>query len=782
VISQNTLELLEFDKLLGIISDIAKSPASKKVILEITPLKTKDDISIRQELINEIIILYQEGNQLPIFSFPDLSNSFQKARPEGAVLDATELYGFLNLFEIISDILSNINKRKNSPFLQSLIKPLTGFPEMQKILQKSIDSEGNIKDTASALLFELRNSARRLTNRIRKKLEEMLNDPDIDRFLQDEFITQRSGRWVIPVRMDSKGQVAGVVHDVSSSGQTAFLEPVAIISISNELENILAEQKAEEIKILQNLTSRIRENLESIENEFKIVVYFDVLNCISLLAEKIKMEIPTLSFESVINIVNARHPLLYLSFIKTSYYREVVPLNVKLGGESTVMVITGANAGGKTLAIKTIGLLLLMAMSGMPIPADSSSAFPIFENVLVDIGDEQSIENNLSTFSAHIKNISEIISHAASKTIVLIDEIGKGTDPDEGGALACAILNELKKKGSLVFATTHISAIKGFVYKSEGMINASMEFNQKTYTPLYRLRVGEPGMSHAFETARKYGLQDNIIEDAKRLIGSIKVEFDNLISELNDKRNQYEASISEINLLNVELEENNRQLLKKISDTEDAYKEIISNAYLEASRIISATKSEINAIIAETKEKKKEALRQLNVKQQEIEKKIRQLSKADQKAIEIDQIKEGDSVFVKSLGKDAIVVGKNTRLRQLKIRAEGKDLIISATDVYYSKGSREKEIVPVFEPQSHEQASSLNIIGKRVDEALSMLETFINQASMAGLREVRIIHGIGKMILKKAVHEHMKGHPLVKDFISSPFEEGGQGVTIVRLI
>lgn len=783
MISQNEFELLEFNKLLGIISDIAKSPASKKAILEIRPLVSIDDISIRQNLINEILIMYQEVNSLPIFSFPDLFHLFQKVRPEGAVLEGYELYGFLTLFDIISDIFSHINKRKNSPLLHNLTAPLTGFPEIQRALRKSIDSEGNIFDDASALLFELRGKARRLTGRIKKKLEEMLNDADVSKFLQDEFITQRSGRWVIPVRMDSKGQVAGVMHDVSSSGQTAFIEPITIISISNELENILVEQKAEEIRILQNLTSNIREVIDLIEVEFKIVVYFDVLNCISLLADKLKMEIPKLGSGNTISIVNARHPLLYLSFIKASYERQVVPLNVNLGSDNTVMVITGANAGGKTLAIKTIGLLLLMAMSGMPVPADSSSSFPIVNNILVDIGDEQSIENDLSTFSAHIKNISGIIRNSGTKTLVLIDEIGKGTDPDEGAALACAILNELKTRGAIVFATTHLSTIKGFVYKSKGMINASMEFDQNTFTPLYRLRVGEPGMSHAFETARKYGLQDSIIEDARRLLGNLKVELDNLIAELNEKRQYYEVSNLKVQGLQAELEEKNSLLLRKISDAEDSTRKILSNAYSEATTIISDARRDIYAIMADAKEKKKEALRQLNLRQREIEEKIRELDKDEYPVPEIDEIKEGDSVFVKSLGHDALVVGKNAKLKQLKIRTGGKNIIISLSDTGFSKGKPSKTTSETIESPVHDEISAtLNIIGMRVDEALSRLEPFLNQTSLAGLGEVKIIHGIGKMILRKAVHEHIKGHPLVKDFNSSAFGEGGEGVTIVRLV
>lgn len=783
MISKNAFELLEFNKLLQIISETSKSPATKKAILEISPLNNLDEIYRRYALIREIMLMYQRGYPMRIFSFPDLSNLFRKVKPDGSVIEAKELYGFLILFDIIADLLAHINKIKDSTSLHALIAPLTGFPDIAHILRKSIDSEGNILDNASMSLFEIRSKIRKLTAKIKKKLEEFLNDPNFSKFLQDEFITQRSGRWVIPVRMDAKGQIAGVVHDISNTGQTAFIEPIAIIGMSNELENLLAEQKAEEIRILQILTNRIREFIDKIENEYQIVVYFDTLNCISSFAETLQMQIPLLNKDGTIKIFNAKHPLLFLSYKRASYTRDVVPLNVSLGGEKTVMVITGANAGGKTLAIKTVGLLLLMAMSGIPVPADSSSCFPIVDNVLVDIGDEQSIETNLSTFSAHIKNISTIIEKAAEKTVVLIDEIGKGTDPDEGAALACAILNELRIKGCLVFATTHLSSIKVFVYKSEGMVNASMEFDQKTYTPLYKLRIGEPGLSHAFETARKYGLQDNIIDYAKRLLGNNKIEIDNLISELNEKRFEYERLNLEIESIKTELEEKNRLLVKKLQEAENSSKEIISKAYLEASRIISSTKSEINAIMKEAKEKSKESLKKLNEKQIEIEQRISDINKDDNPVPDINILKEGDSVFVKSLGHDAIVAEKNIKLRQLKIRTGGKDIIIPISDVTFSKGKPSKGPAVNLEPSFREEIStSLNIIGMRVDEALSNLEPFINQASLAGLPEIRVIHGIGKMILKKAVSEHLKGHPLIKDFFSAPYGEGGEGVTIIRLI
>ncbi|MCX8031118.1 MAG: endonuclease MutS2 [Thermodesulfovibrionales bacterium] len=784
MISYNTIEHLEFNKLLFMIADIAKSQASKRATLQIKPLKSLEEIKLRQDLIKEIMQMYSEGTPLPIFDFKDLTLSFEKVRPEGSILEGKEIYDYLVLFNIIFDICENIARRKNSPHLKALISPLTGFPELVKIFHKSVDSDGNIKDSASSLLFELRTRVRGLNNKIKKKLEEILSRPEVSKFLQDEFITQRSGRWVIPVRMDSKGQVAGVVHDISSSGQTAFIEPVEIIAISNELESLLAEQKAEEIRILRTLTAKIRENLTKIEEEFKIVVYFDILNCIANFAQSLRMENPLIITENRIKLKDARHPLLHLTFKKQSLNKEVVPLNVYLGKGTTVMVITGANAGGKTITIKTIGLLVLMALSGMPIPADSLSEIPLLDNVLVDIGDDQSIESNLSTFTAHIKNMSEIIFKSAPRTLVLIDEIGKGTDPDEGAALACAILNELHLKGSIVFATTHLSAIKSFVYKHKHMINASMEFDELTRSPLYRLKIGEPGLSYAFEMAKKYGLPERIIEEAKQLMDRSKFEFEALVSELNRRVREYDNLISAINFKKSQIEEKEKLLEKKQKDLEDKKKEIFFNAYTEAQKVIVDTKRDINNILEQNKEKKKEALRLLREKQKEVEERIKEFThnNADQD-LDIDRIKEGDTIFIKSISKKAKVIGKNFKLKQLKVKIDSKELYVPIADTNLATPDLNIQDFQTYHGLEFETVpDSLNIVGRRVDEALSMLESFLNQATLAGISEVKIIHGVGKMILKRAVHEHLKNHPLVKGFSSQSHEKGGEGITIVRLI
>jgi len=783
---ERSLETLEFDKLLGVIADFAKSDASGRAILNISPLKSTKDINERLRLIEEIRLMSQKSRPLSVSPFSDISPILQKVRPEGAVLDPHELSGFMAFLSTASSLLSQVKDNKDLPFLNALIEDLTGHPDLLHILKQSIDSEGNILDSASFTLSDLRTKIKTLENRIRKKLEEMVRDERVAVFLQDDFITQRSGRWVIPVRMDSKGQVSGVVHDVSKSGETAFIEPLKIISLSNELENLIAEQKAEEIRILRNISSKIRAVASEIELEFKTVVYLDVLNCIACFADKLDMESPMINEQGVTNLVRARHPLLMLALKKRGELQHIVPVDVRLGGDNTVMVITGPNAGGKTITIKTIGLLLVMALSGMPVPADSSSSIPLIRNLLVDIGDQQSIENNLSTFSAHVSNISEILKNADSETITLIDELGTGTDPDEGAALACAVLKELKNKGALVFATTHLTGIKGFVHKTEGMLNASMEFDQKTLTPLYQLRVGEPGQSHALETAKRYGLPESIIESAKDILGVRKIEMDSLIYDLNEKRRQYEKALNELQLQQSEMEKKERLFAEKLSEAESCQNEILSNSYKEASEIILNTKREMHALVDELKKKGKdkfrEVLKHVESIQESVSEKIRELDKNNKSAPSIDELKEGDIVFIRTIGHDASIIKINRKDNCLRVRAGSIEMEVPLSEVGFKKDlSAEVEKGGILVERLDEVSSEINIVGLRVDEALSRLEPFLNHASLAGFSEITIIHGVGAGILSRAVREYLTGHPLVKNFRSGTQTEGGAGVTIVSM-
>ncbi|MBI3752961.1 MAG: endonuclease MutS2 [Deltaproteobacteria bacterium] len=786
MIPQNSLDLLEFNKLLEIIAQRAKSDASRSVVLSIRPLSDRNEIEKRFALIQEIRRMAQEGRPLSILPFADIGPLLQKVRPDDAILEPLELVGIMDFLHAIHETSVQIRKDISLISLNEIMGSIAIRTELLHSLNSSIDREGNILDSASPRLAELRAEKRRLENRVRKRLEDIIRGEKIAPFLQDDFITQRSGRWVIPVRMDSKGQVQGVVHDVSRTGETAFVEPLAVIGLSNELENIIADEKAEGIRVLRQLGALIRETADGLEHEFRILVFLDMLNCIASLAQEFDMKTPVVHEENALFLAQARHPLLLHA---ARHKNAIIPLDARLGGDKTVMIITGPNAGGKTVAIKTVGLLMLMALSGMPVPAGDATVIPLFHNLLVDIGDRQSLADNLSTFTAHLANMMEFLRKADSKTLVLIDEMGTGTDPEEGAALAGAILKELCDKGSLVFATTHLADIKIFAHKQERMLNAAMEIDRTTLAPLYQLRIGEPGQSFALETAQRYGLPDEIIQSAKAILGRTKVDMETLIRDLEIKRRHYEEALEKVEMQSHELKRREMQTAELLRDAEAQKKAILAEAYKQASEAVSDIKTKMQILFQEMKKREKivgtrhvaPLLKEAASLQDEVSDKIKAYENIE--PLSPDELKQGDVVFVKTLGYDAAVVKILKKKDRLKVKAGNLEMEVAIADVGRRTGKSAEVITAASKTTVSDESAErrLNLIGLRVDEALPRLEEFLNHAALAGLSEVTIIHGIGAGILAKAVREHVSGHPLVKSFRGGEQSEGGGGVTVVSL-
>lgn len=794
MIPQTTLTALEFNKLLEIIAQHAKSDASRSAILSIKPLSSRNEIEKRFACIKEIRRMSQDARPLTILSFADIAPILEKTVPEHAILEPLELVGITDFLHAIHEAVSQI-RRSERPFAPTALHELTqnilSRTELLQSLRSAVDAEGNILDSASPHLAELRSEKRRLENKIKRQLEKIIQDEQTAVFLQDTFITQRSGRWVIPVRMDSKGQVPGVAHDVSRTGETAFIEPMAVIGLSNEYENIIADEKAEVMRILRELAARVREAADGLESEFRILVYLDMLRSISVVADELKMHVPDISDNNVIHLSNARHPLLLHAAIQKNKAPDIVPIDARLGGDKTVMIITGPNAGGKTVALKTIGLLSVMALSGMPVSAGEATTIPFFKNLLVDIGDRQSIADHLSTFTAHLSNMMEFLNKADSATLILIDEMGTGTDPEEGAALACAILKELRGKGSLVFATTHLTDIKVFAHRETALVNASMEFDRKTFAPLYKLRAGEPGQSFALETAERYGLPQKIIESARNMLGKKRAELEHLIHDLDQKRKEHEEMVELLEKQKSELKAKEEQIDNLLRDTEAQKKAALAAAYEEASEIVSGIKRKMQAIFEEMKKREKivgtrhvaPLIKEAATAQEEISQKIKEYEEAEAEQVSVDDLKEGDTVFVKSLGHDASIVKIFKKKNRIKVKAGSFEMEVAINDVGKNRGKEiESSRTGVRMLHAEETAASrINMIGMRVDEALPKLEKFLNDAALAGLSEVVVIHGIGAGILSKAVREYISGHPLVKDFRSGEQFEGGGGVTVVVL-
>lgn len=775
---------LEFDKVLSAIAGFTKSDASRRAVFSISPLKSIEQIQKRQLLIREIRFLSEKGKPLSITPFKDISLLIHKVNLVDSVLEPMELYDILVFLKVVSSVFTQIKEASHLHHLKELISGYSEHPEIISLLEKSVDSEGNLLDSASWELSELRRKIKRLEQKIRSRLSEIIKDEKVSKFLQDTFITQRSGRWVIPVRMDSKGQVPGVVHDISKSGETAFLEPLNIIGLSNELENVIAEAKAEEIRILKRISKIIREISVEIEAEFGVIVFIDMLNAISIFAEQFRMEFPEITDKKEIKLIDARHPILEMSLKTKEMPRSVIPVSVYLGKNDNVMVITGPNAGGKTITIKTVGLLTLMALCGMPVSSDSSSHIPFVKEILVDIGDSQSIEDNLSTFSAHISQISEIIKRASSDSLILIDELGTGTDPEEGAALSCAVLKELRDKKAFVFATTHLTEIKAFVYKTEGMINASMEFDHKTLTPLYKLKIGEPGRSYAFQTAERYGLPVSIIESARSIMGVKNVELEELLRDLEEKKRYYEMAISTIEKEKKDIEKKKEALNKILSYTEEQKKEILLKAHEEALGIVTNAKRDIAILMDELKKKDisnlKKDIKDLEIIQRDMLRKIKEI-KAEEPSVAVN-LKEGDRVYLKSFNTEATIV-RFLGDERLKVRKNSIEFEVSLQDVrmYQNNGSTDIPGSINLIGEYEQVETKINLIGLRVEDALRKLEKFLDKACLSGLSEVAIIHGLGTGALSRAVKEHLSHNPIIKDYRKGMDSEGGAGVTIAIL-
>jgi DNA mismatch repair protein MutS2 len=773
LISKETLQGLEFDRILEHVATLAHCLASHNAALAIAPLSGKPEMEQRLGLVQEIRSLTRQGIALKLAAFEDITRQIRAVRPAGSVISPLELQHFIPTLRVMSALRAQINFRTDIPLLIEHAGVITGFPDILNPLEHTVNAEGEILDSASRLLADLRGRKKGLTARIKRRLEEIVRERHTAIFLQDDFITQRSGRWVIPVRMDSKGMVPGVVHDVSNTGETAFMEPLEIIGLANELENLAADERAEEIRVVRQICDWIREDADQMLEQFQALVRLDVLNCIAELSDTLRCETPIISDTQRLELKSARHPIL------TLMGRDVVPLDMELSGEHGVMVVTGPNTGGKTIAIKSAGLLSVMALCGMPVPALPGTTLPLVANILVDIGDEQSIAQSLSTFSAHISKISSIMAQAGRGTLVLLDELGTGTEPGQGAAIACAVLKELQGKGALVVATTHLTEIIGFVQRETGMVNAAMAFDRERLVPLYRLTVGEPGESHALEIASRYGLPEHVVRFARGMIGTMEADFHALLRELKDKRAQLERTLEDLAQREEHLVRGERDLATRAAQAEQLVKSAKEKGYLEAQEVLRRARREVNAIIEQARQDKaKEAKALLDQAEQQVEEVLAELHPEEELAA--DQVEVGRTLYVKPLNCDAQILSVDRRAGRVRVRAGSMELEVAIGALAKRRGKEHKvqQKKRAIQEEQPEPASEINLLGMRVEEALDELERFLNHATLARKPEVRIVHGKGTGALMRGVRGYLDGHPLVAEFRPGERYEGGEGVTV----
>lgn len=786
---RDSFKILEFDKILARLRDCATSNFGKELASKLLPaddfITVKENLSLTTEAVKIFAV-----NSPPLGGFRDVREIFRKIKI-GSSADAPELLDVLSTMYTMRQVKIFFKEiDAEAPQLKSRAAELEILGNLERQLDNAIDDHGNVRDTASVELQKIRRDLRSAQNRIKTEIFNILHDAGKQKFFQDAIVTMRGDRYVLPVKLEYKSQIAGIVHDQSATGATVFIEPLAVVNLNNSVKELEAAERHEVSRIMRGLSDAVRKNLDALTNNIKILAEVDLLFAKAKLARDLNATEPIL--ESFTDLKSARHPLIDSSV--------VVPIDIQLGENFSMLLVTGPNTGGKTVSMKTLGLLALMTQSGLYIPAAGGSRISVFTNIFADIGDEQSIEQSLSTFSAHMKKIVSILDDVTATDLVLLDEIGAGTDPDEGAALAMAILEKLLQIGAATIATTHYSELKTFAYSTGGIENACVEFDSETLRPTYKLLIGIPGASNAFAISKRLGLPQSVILRAKQLITADHANFEKIISELESQRMIFEQR-------NAEIFERQQQIIKhekKVSEMRDEIAktkgEIIRKAKEKSAAMVRETKREAEEIISALKEqfddsgvkRRQQVIQQARDKLREAEIDSATGIIADKfvgTRINKKNLAVGDTVYIKPLDQKGTILAIEDDDLSVQIGVMRTKIKISSCR-FVSHGSQEN-----FSPPAQNQnrgslgllqktatvTRSLDIRGMTVDEAEQICGKFIDDAQLSGLKQVLIIHGKGTGALRQGVQEYLRGNNSVANFQFADQDEGGTGATLVTI-
>lgn len=784
--NQRTLKKLEYNKILAMASKYAVSDIAVHKIEELHPYSSKKAVCRALEQLDETCAFLSNTAKAPVEGFNNVKPYIDKTRV-GGVLRPSELLDVLQVCKAAINAKNAILDCKiieSLPFLQDTAVNIYKCSSLIDEIRGCILPEGDIADSASAQLREIRRQLRLQNKNVRDTLDRIIRSQDIRDCLQEAVVTERNGRYVIPVKSEFRGRVHGIIHDQSSTGSTVFIEPAGVVEAENEIRRLESEEKHEIERILAELSLHVKNEAQDICDNQDTLVQLDILFAKAGFANAFDCVRPQITDKLCVNIVKGRHPLIQKE--------RCVPIDVSIGNSFSTLIITGPNTGGKTVSLKTVGLFILLCQTGFFLPA-SHAEMGIFSDVLCDIGDEQAIEQNLSTFSSHMTNIIYILKNVKSNSMVLFDELCTGTDPVEGSALARAILSELAEKELLVFATTHYSKLKTFAFETEGMENASMEFDMETLMPTYRLVVGVPGKSNALEISKKLGLPDSVTQRAQNTMNKDELNVNRLLADIEHNKLTAEKARQEAELLKAQAEDMKRRYeekleqiaQKRLSETEKAKAEasrIIEDAEEEARQIIKELRFNTDGLQGRDKNELIEASRKrLADKKKEYEKTSG--DKKKQSHLSIADIRPGMTVFVEHLGTNATVleaVGANEVLLQvgiLKMKTGIEDIEPTESKNTVKPQTERKKI----DIKAASASSSIDLRGLTAEDAFIETDRFIDNALLAGLNEVTLLHGKGTGALRKALHEYLRKHPHCEKFRLGQYGEGDAGVTIVTL-
>ncbi|MBC1634893.1 endonuclease MutS2 [Listeria welshimeri] len=776
--------ILEFDKIKKQLTEFASSSLGEQAILELAPATDFQVVQKSQLETEEGAKIIRLRGSAPITGLTDVFAHLKRLEI-GGDLNGLEIYQIgsnLRVSRQMKNFMTDLLEMGvELPLLGALSDELLVLKEVEEDIAISVDESGKILDTASEALSTIRRTLRRTEDRVREKLESYLRDRNASKMLSDAVITIRNDRYVIPVKQEYKGHYGGIVHDQSASGQTLFIEPQSVVDLNNERKALQAKEKQEIERILAEISASLAGWINEIHHNTFILGRYDFIFAKARFGKAMKAVTPHLSDAGIVHLIAARHPLLDAA--------NVVANDIYLGEDFTTIVITGPNTGGKTITLKTLGLLTLMAQSGLQIPAQEDSTIAVFEHVFADIGDEQSIEQSLSTFSSHMTNIVSILEKVNHKSLILYDELGAGTDPQEGAALAIAILDASHEKGASVVATTHYPELKAYGYNRVHATNASVEFNVETLSPTYKLLIGVPGRSNAFDISRRLGLSENIITEARNLVDTESADLNDMISSLEEKRNLAETEYEEARELARGADALLKDLQKEITNYYQQKDKLMEQAREKAANIVTKAEVEAEEIIHELR------TMQLNgaagIKEHELIDAKTRLGKAKPKTINktIPQAPKqkphvfqvGDNVRVLSLGQKGTLLNKisdkewNVQIGIIKMK-------INTTDLEYIQPETPKKqrIITSVHSSDSPAKSELDLRGERYEDALQKVDKYLDEALLAGYPQVAIIHGKGTGALRTGVTEYLKNHRMVKSIRFGAAAEGGNGVTIVE--
>lgn len=773
-------DVLEFYKIINELIDLSRLEKTKEKFLDIDIIKEKSILDRELMLMKEMIDFYKYDDGLELAGLADITKMMNSIDIIGSYLSVEDLAILkknLTIFRISKSRAKNVRDKYKT--IWNLFSDVEEVREIENFISEAINDEGVLKDDASIGLRDVRRQKQNINANIKEKFDELISNKNTQNAIQERIVTQRNDRYVIAVKTDFKGLVKGIEHDRSATGSTVYIEPLNVVSLNNKLREYEAREREEIRKILLRITEIVKTKKEEILEIKEILERLDFIDAKTTYSVNKKCIVPKIINKEYLKLVEARHPLIDEN--------TVVPINFELGNPENIMLITGPNTGGKTVTLKVAGLLTIMALSGIPIPANEKTEVGYFHNVLADIGDEQSLEQNLSSFSGHVSKIKDIIEHASSKSLVLMDELGSGTDPMEGAAFAMAIIDYLNKKHVTSIITTHYSEVKAYAFNTTGIKSASMEFNVETLSPTYRLLEGIPGESNALIIARKYGISEEIIENAKSYISEDNQRVEEMLKSIKEKNDKLEIMHAQLEATRAELDKQKNIYEQKMVKLENEKNEIIKRAYEEADNYLknmqAKAKNLIDKINSEEskKEDAKNAQRSLNMLRESFITDKKKNVKEKKIITQNVDFAVGEEVLVKTMNQNGKIL-KIMPDNRIQVQTGILKLVVSTDDIVKIQKKKTNKFKNFASLKRTSQVrGEIDLRGMNADEAIAELETYMDRAMLTGYHEIYIIHGKGTMVLRKKIHEYLRTSKYVAEFKDANQNEGGVGCTVVTL-